>query len=52
MRKKIGIIGLGNPLRHDDGIGLLLLQHLQTQKKILPKNIEYIDDGTNGMNPS
>jgi len=50
MRKKIGIIGLGNPLRRDDGIGLLLLQHLQTQKKILPKNIEYIDGGTSGMN--
>ena len=32
--EKIGIIGLGNPLRRDDGIGLLLLQHLQKQKKI------------------
>jgi hydrogenase maturation protease len=50
MRQKIGIIGLGNPLRRDDGIGLLLLQHLQTQKKRLPKNIEYIDGGTSGMN--
>jgi hydrogenase maturation protease len=50
MKQKIGIIGLGNPLRRDDGIGLLLLQHLQTQKKNLPKNIEYIDGGTSGMN--
>jgi Ni,Fe-hydrogenase maturation factor len=33
MKQKIGIIGLGNPLRRDDGIGLLLLQHLQAQKK-------------------
>jgi len=49
MKKKIGIIGLGNPLRHDDGIGLVLLQHLQTKKKNLPKNIEYIDGGTGGM---
>ena len=37
MRKKIGIIGLGNPLRRDDGIGLVLLQRLQTQKKITKK---------------
>jgi hydrogenase maturation protease len=50
MKKKIGIIGLGNPLRCDDGIGLLLLQHIQKQKKILPKNIEYIDGGISGMN--
>jgi hydrogenase maturation protease len=50
MKQKIGIIGLGNPLRRDDGIGLLLLQYLQTQKNYLPKNIEYIDGGTSGMN--
>jgi hydrogenase maturation protease len=50
MRKKIGIIGLGNPLRRDDGVGLLLLQHVQKQKKNLPKNIEYIDGGISGMN--
>jgi hydrogenase maturation protease len=50
MKQKIGIIGLGNLLRRDDGIGLLLLQHLQAQKKKLPKNIEYIDGGTSGMN--
>jgi Ni,Fe-hydrogenase maturation factor len=37
MRKKIGIIGLGNSLQRDDGIGLVLLQHLQTQKKIYQK---------------
>jgi len=50
MRKKIGIIGLGNPLRRDDGVGLLLLQRLQTQKIDLPKNIEYIEGGISGMN--
>jgi hydrogenase maturation protease len=50
MRKKIGIIGLGNPLRRDDGVGLFLLQRLQTQKNNLPKNIKYIEGGTSGMN--
>lgn len=46
--KKIGIIGIGNPLRKDDGIGIVLLERLQ--KKKVPKNIEYIDGGTGGMN--
>jgi hydrogenase maturation protease len=49
MKKKIGIIGLGNPLRADDGIGLLLLQYLQEHKKKLSKNIEFVDGGTSGM---
>lgn len=48
--KKIGIIGLGNPLRSDDGIGIYLLEKLVEQKKTLPKEIEYIDGGTGGMN--
>jgi len=48
--KKIGIIGIGNLLRKDDGIGIFLLERLQKQKKELPKNIEFIDGGTGGMN--
>jgi len=47
---KIGIIGLGNPLRKDDGIGIVLLNMLQQQKKKLGKNIELIDGGIGGMN--
>lgn len=48
--KTIGVIGLGNPLRCDDGVGITLLERLQQQKKQLPKNVEYIDGGTGGMN--
>ena len=48
--KKIGIIGIGNILRKDDGVGIVLLERLQKQKKELPKNIEFIDGGTGGMN--
>jgi hydrogenase maturation protease len=48
--KKIGIIGIGNLLRKDDGVGIFLLERLQKQKKELPKNIEFIDGGTGGMN--
>jgi hydrogenase maturation protease len=47
--KKIGVIGLGNPLRRDDGIGIILLEQLQKQKKEFPKNVEFIDGGTGGM---
>jgi hydrogenase maturation protease len=49
MKKKIGVIGLGNPLRRDDAIGLLLLTYLQQNKKKLSKTIDFIDGGTSGM---
>ena len=50
--KKIGIIGIGNPLRNDDGIGIVLLEKLnQIQKQnTISENIELIDGGTGGMN--
>ncbi len=49
MKKKIGVIGLGNPLRRDDAIGLLLLQYLQQNKKKHFKTIDFVDGGTGGM---
>lgn len=48
--KKIGVIGIGNPLRKDDGIGIVLLEKLVEIKDDLPDDIEYIDGGTGGMN--
>ena len=48
--KKIGVIGIGNPLRRDDGIGIVLLEKLIEKKDELPSDIEYIDGGTGGMN--
>ena len=50
MKKRIAIIGLGNPLRGDDGIGLVVLRYLQDCKKTLSKEIDFIDGGTSGMN--
>lgn len=50
MKKKIGVIGLGNPLRRDDGIGILLLNRIQTKKNTIKGNISFIDGGTSGMN--
>jgi len=48
--KRIGVIGIGNPLRRDDGIGIVLLERLVGRKDELPAGIEYIDGGTGGMN--
>lgn len=50
MKKKIGIIGLGNPLQRDDGIGVLLLHYLYEHRKSLTKDIDFIDGGTSAMN--
>jgi len=48
--KKAGIIGIGNPLRRDDGIGIVLLEKLIERKDELPDGMELIDGGTGGMN--
>ena len=46
----IGIIGLGNLLRHDDGIGIELLRCLQKNKNKFGRNVEYVDGGIGGVN--
>ena len=48
--KEIGIIGIGNPLRNDDGIGIIIVKQLIKIREKLPKNIKIIDGGTGGMN--
>jgi len=47
---RAGVIGIGNPLRRDDGIGIVLLEKLIEKKNDLPSDIEYVDGGTGGMN--
>lgn len=47
--KKIGIIGLGNLLRQDDGIGINLIEKLIRKKNSFAKNIEFIDGGIGGI---
>lgn len=46
----IGIIGVGNPLRKDDGIGIVLLHHMKNAAKLNPDSLSFIDGGTGGMN--
>ena len=48
--KKIGIFGIGNPLRNDDGIGIVLLEKLSDIKNTISGNVELVDGGTGGMN--
>ncbi len=41
------IIGLGNPLRGDDGVGVCVAQMLAQQA--LPNDVEVVDGGTQGL---
>ncbi len=41
------ILGLGNPLRGDDGVGTAVISALQTFN--LPPNVDLVDGGTSGL---
>jgi len=47
MSKRKAIIGIGNPLRGDDGIGLIILEELK--KRNVPAGFSLLDGGTGGM---
>lgn len=47
--KRIVVIGLGNPLMGDDGLGLATLEYIRTAYA-LPPEVELVDGGTWGMN--
>jgi hydrogenase maturation protease len=46
--RRTTVIGLGNPLMGDDGLGVLAIQRLQ-DRYVLPPSVEVIDGGTWGM---
>jgi hydrogenase maturation protease len=46
-RQRIRIIGLGNPLMADDGLGIKAIQLLEKQQ--LPEHIQLIDGGCGGL---
>ena len=48
--KKIAVIGIGNPLRSDDGIGIVLIEKLIENKESFSKNVDFLDGGTGGFN--
>jgi hydrogenase maturation protease len=45
--KKIKILGCGNTLMGDDGVGIRAIERLQKMK--LPENVEIIDAGVGGL---
>lgn len=47
--RKTAVIGIGNPLRKDDGIGPLLLERLSECKDQFSSHIDFIDAGIGGM---
>jgi hydrogenase maturation protease len=47
--KRTVVIGLGNPLMGDDGLGLVVLERLHTEYTGAP-DVELVDGGTWGMN--
>lgn len=48
-RRGTTVLGLGNPLMGDDGLGILAAQRLQ-EEWILPPDVQVLDGGTWGMN--
>jgi len=45
--KAVRIIGVGNPLAEDDGVGIAVVEQLE--KEGMPAGVEVIDGGTGGL---
>jgi hydrogenase maturation protease len=48
MRKDTVVLGLGNPLMSDEGVGVYLLERLSALSEGYP-SVEFVDAGTAGM---
>ncbi len=48
--KNVLILGIGNILRKDDGIGVHVARELLTSGVPIPQNIEILEGGTSGFN--
>jgi hydrogenase maturation protease len=46
---KILILGLGNYLMSDEGVGVHFIQRLEKEKENLPPNVDLLDGGTAGF---
>ena len=49
MTKDIVVLGLGNILMSDEGVGVRVVERLQKRAAEFP-NVEFVDAGTGGMN--
>lgn len=48
MKKKLVVLGLGNTLQTDEGIGVHVVNHLKSHSNIM--DVEFVDGGTLGFN--
>jgi hydrogenase maturation protease len=48
VKKKVAVLGLGNPLMADEGIGCRIVEQFLTQADKYPA-VDFIDAGTGGM---
>jgi hydrogenase maturation protease len=49
MKKDVVVVGLGNTLTADEGIGCAIAGHFLSQQEKYPE-VEFVDAGTGGMN--
>ena len=49
MKKNLIVLGLGNPLMSDEGVGGFLIERFLTRQGDYP-DVEFLDAGTGGMN--
>ncbi|MBN2158453.1 MAG: hydrogenase maturation protease [Spirochaetes bacterium] len=47
--RKILILGIGNTLRGDDGLGVYIVRHMEESGMRLPPGVELLDGGTAGF---
>jgi hydrogenase maturation protease len=46
--KDVLVLGIGNILRMDDGVGVHLVNHIIESGRAFPENVEFVDGGTSG----
>ena len=49
MRERILILGIGNLVLKDEGVGIHAIQALEKEKELLPPYVEVLDGGTGGV---
>jgi hydrogenase maturation protease len=47
--RKVLILGIGNTLRSDDGLGVYIVRHIEETGVTLPKGVDLLDGGTAGF---
>jgi hydrogenase maturation protease len=48
MEKAILVVGIGNPLMSDEGVGVRIIERFQSEKDKFP-DVEFVDAGTEGV---